>query len=112
MLCSSLLIILAELFDLPPFSKPTIAHFKSPQWLSLGVTPAGPFFSISILAFFATLVGIEFLFYKYWTSLNIFETLTYLSGLSVVAFVTGQRALSEVRARRKLRGEVKHQKKE
>jgi len=79
-------------------------------WLSLGVTPAilGPFFSVSILTFFATLVGIEFLFYKYWTSLNIFETLTYLAGLAVVAFVTGQRALSEVRARRNL----KHIKKE
>ncbi|RUP52432.1 Dolichyl-diphosphooligosaccharide--protein glycosyltransferase subunit Swp1 [Jimgerdemannia flammicorona] len=83
-------------------------------WLALGITPAilGPFVSsISILAFFSTLVATEFLFYKYWTSLNIFETLTYFAGLSVFTFVTGQRALSEVQARR-LKNEGKYAKKE
>ncbi|CAO3666903.1 unnamed protein product [Umbelopsis vinacea] len=78
-------------------------------WLQLGYTPAkvisnitqGSMASIvSILSFLGTLAAIEFLFFCYWTHLNLFQTLGYLSVLSLVAFITGQRALTAVQLKR------------
>ncbi|GAB5592374.1 hypothetical protein Unana1_07274 [Umbelopsis nana] len=75
----------------------------------LGYTPAKVISSltqgsvastVSILSFLGTLAGIEVLFYCYWTHLNLFQTLGYLSVLSVVAFFTGQRALTAVQEKR------------
>ncbi|CAG8848591.1 22580_t:CDS:1, partial [Racocetra persica] len=43
-----------------------------------------------------SILAIEVLFYNYWTHLNIFQTLSWLTGLSIVAFITGQKALSDV----------------
>ncbi|CAG8710473.1 8971_t:CDS:2, partial [Ambispora leptoticha] len=51
---------------------------------------------ISSICFLASLVAIEILFYNYWTHLNIFQTLSWLSGLSLLAFFTGQKALSDI----------------
>jgi oligosaccharyltransferase complex subunit delta (ribophorin II) len=43
-----------------------------------------------------SLVALEYLFYLYWTENNLLQTLPYFAGLSVVAFITGQRALSSI----------------
>ncbi|CAG8437345.1 6177_t:CDS:2 [Funneliformis mosseae] len=50
----------------------------------------------AIIGFLGTLSAIEILFYNYWTHLNIFQTLSWLSGLSALAFFLGQKALSDV----------------
>ena len=42
----------------------------------------------------------EYLFYLYFTRLNLVQTLTYMSALSVITFLTGQRALSSIQAKR------------
>lgn len=55
---------------------------------------------VSIVAFLASLGAIEYVFYLYWTRLNLFETLPYLAGLAALTFITGQRALSQVQAKR------------
>ncbi|CAG8510420.1 13036_t:CDS:2 [Ambispora gerdemannii] len=52
--------------------------------------------NISSISFLVSLVAIEILFYNYWTHLNIFQTLSWLTGLSLLAFFTGQRALSDI----------------
>ncbi|KAI8140574.1 Dolichyl-diphosphooligosaccharide--protein glycosyltransferase subunit Swp1 [Fennellomyces sp. T-0311] len=79
-------------------------------WLGLGVTPfkvlgqlaSGPTIRpVSIVAFLTSLAAVEYLFYLYFTRLNIFETLSYLALLLPVVFVTGQHALRQVQARRK-----------
>ncbi|KAH8549491.1 Oligosaccharyltransferase subunit Ribophorin II-domain-containing protein [Umbelopsis sp. PMI_123] len=78
-------------------------------WAQLGYTPAKVISNIqkesmtstlSILSFLGTLVAIEFLFFSYWTHLNLFQTLGYLSILSLAAFFTGQRALTVVQQKR------------
>ncbi|KAK4515663.1 Vacuolar protein sorting-associated protein 26 [Mucor velutinosus] len=78
-------------------------------WLQLGITPAkviselvsGPTVrAVSIAAFVTSLLAVEYLFYLYWTQLNLFQTLTYLSGLTVITFFAGQRALSSIQSRR------------
>ncbi|RHZ79031.1 hypothetical protein Glove_152g15 [Diversispora epigaea] len=51
---------------------------------------------IIILLFLSSIVAIEILLYNYWTHLNIFETLLWLTGLSVMSFITGQKTLSNV----------------
>ncbi|KAI8082513.1 Dolichyl-diphosphooligosaccharide--protein glycosyltransferase subunit Swp1 [Gilbertella persicaria] len=78
-------------------------------WLRLGYTPANVISeltqgsktrSIYIAAFLGSLVSLEYLFYLYWTKLDLFQTLTYFGGLALVAFFTGQRALSSVQNKR------------
>ncbi|CAG8784286.1 16052_t:CDS:2, partial [Dentiscutata erythropus] len=69
-------------------------------WAYIGVNVSllanAPESALMSLIFLGTLLGIEILFYNYWTHLNIFQTLTWLAGLSIVAFITGQKALSGV----------------
>ncbi|CAO3635099.1 unnamed protein product [Mucor hiemalis] len=78
-------------------------------WLQLGYTPnkvISELFSgstlqtVYITSFLGSLVSLEYLFYLYWTKLNLFQTLTYLSGLTIITFLTGQRALSSIQAKR------------
>ena len=57
--------------------------------------------AVSIIAFLASLGSIEYLFYLYWTRLNVFETLGYLVILLAITFVTGQSALSQIQIHRK-----------
>ncbi|CAG8556987.1 402_t:CDS:2, partial [Racocetra fulgida] len=77
--------------------KPEINHIFRPDeklppiWLSY--TPGSTLMS---LLFLSSILAIEVLFYNYWTHLNIFQTLSWLTGLSIVAFITGQKALSDV----------------
>ncbi|KAI7867267.1 Oligosaccharyltransferase subunit Ribophorin II-domain-containing protein [Spinellus fusiger] len=76
-------------------------------WLSLGITPAKVASSLmkgpssgpaSIVAFLVSLASIEYLFFLYWTQLNLFQTLGYLSVLSIFAIAIGQRALSIIQS--------------
>jgi len=54
--------------------------------------------------FFASLVSLEGLFFMYYTSWNLFQTLAGVGVAGLTAFLSGSRALREVRARRE-RGE-------
>ncbi|CAB4395206.1 Ribophorin II [Rhizophagus irregularis] len=69
-------------------------------WIHLGVNisflTSEPGSLPVIISFLFTLLAIEILFYNYWTHLNIFQTLSWLSGLSILAFLSGQKALSDV----------------
>uniref|UniRef100_A0A1D1XVI8 Ribophorin II n=1 Tax=Anthurium amnicola TaxID=1678845 RepID=A0A1D1XVI8_9ARAE len=69
-------------------------------WIHLGVNvsflTSEPGSLPAIISFLFTLLAIEILFYNYWIHLNIFQTLSWLSGLSILAFLLGQKALSDV----------------
>lgn len=56
--------------------------------------------TMSIVAFVGSLVSFEYLFYLYWTKLNLLQILPYFFGLSVITFFTGQRALSSIQRKR------------
>ncbi|KAI8097276.1 Oligosaccharyltransferase subunit Ribophorin II-domain-containing protein [Halteromyces radiatus] len=71
-------------------------------WMVIGITPSKVMSGLSsqrgiwILAFVSSLAVTDYLFYLYWTQWNIFKTLTYVAGWSLVLFTTGQLALSSV----------------
>jgi len=50
--------------------------------------------------FFGSIVGMEGIFWLYYTSWNLFQTLPAAAAVGLVAFVSGSRALSEVQQRR------------
>lgn len=50
--------------------------------------------------FFGSVVAMEGVFFLYYTSWNLFQTLPAAAILGVVAFVSGSRALTEVQERR------------
>ncbi|KIW26235.1 uncharacterized protein PV07_09348 [Cladophialophora immunda] len=74
-------------------------------WLALGLNlsslpkafSASP---ISHACFVSSIAGIEFVFFLYYTSWNLFQTLPVLGVLGVTAFLSGSRALTEVQERR------------
>jgi len=55
---------------------------------------------ITIASFLVFIAAVDHLFYRFWTDLDIFQTLTYLAILTPIGFVTGQQALSVVQERR------------
>ncbi|ETI27007.1 hypothetical protein G647_10106 [Cladophialophora carrionii CBS 160.54] len=55
---------------------------------------------VSHTLFVSSVAGIEFVFFLYYTSWNLFQTLPALGALGVIAFLSGSRALSEVQERR------------
>ncbi|KAI5801523.1 Oligosaccharyltransferase subunit Ribophorin II-domain-containing protein [Peziza echinospora] len=59
---------------------------------------------ISHPVFFASLIALEAVFFKYYTGWNLFKTLAGVLVVGPVAFLSGSRALREVQARR-LNGE-------
>ncbi|KXT16324.1 hypothetical protein AC579_3780 [Pseudocercospora musae] len=74
-------------------------------WVLLGgnVEHMGKAFGANPVAhglFFGSIVAIEVVFFLYYTSWNLFQTLPAASILGVVAFVSGSRALTEVQGRR------------
>ncbi|EXJ71100.1 uncharacterized protein A1O5_06093 [Cladophialophora psammophila CBS 110553] len=74
-------------------------------WVALGLNlsslpkafSASP---ISHACFASSIAGIEFVFFLYYTTWNLFQTLPVLGALAVVAFLSGSRALTEVQERR------------
>lgn len=55
---------------------------------------------ISHSLFFGSILAMEGIFFKYYTSWNLFQTLPPAAIVSVVAFLSGSRALTEVQERR------------
>lgn len=50
--------------------------------------------------FFGSILAMEGIFFLYYTSWNLFQTLPAASFVGLVAFLSGSRALSEVQERR------------
>lgn len=50
--------------------------------------------------FFGSVIGLEGIFFKYYTAWNLFQTLPMVGVLGTVAVLSGSRALGEVQARR------------
>ena len=50
--------------------------------------------------FFGSIVAMEGVFFLYYTSWNLFQTLPVATVVALVAFVSGSRALTEVQDRR------------
>ena len=55
------------------------------------------------VGFFASLIVFEMRFYRYWLDGTLGKILVESSGIAIVAFLTGRRALSEVMQRRTLK---------
>ncbi|QSL66473.1 hypothetical protein MERGE_000853 [Pneumocystis wakefieldiae] len=56
--------------------------------------------SFSCFLFFFLLLSIEFLFYLYWTSIRLLQTLVGILIMSPFLFVSGRRTLSEIQRKR------------
>lgn len=75
------------------------------SWLALGANVnhlskalgAAP---ISHTLFYGSILAMEGLFFLYYTSWNLFQTLPVAAIISVVAFLSGSKALTEVQERR------------
>lgn len=61
---------------------------------ALGAAP------VSHALFYGSIIAMEGVFFLYYTSWNLFQTLPAAGLVSVVAFLSGSRALSEVQERR------------
>lgn len=77
----------------------------SAQWAFLGanlthLTDALSAAPISHGLFFGSIVSIEGIFYLYYSSWNLFQTLPVAGAVGLVAFLSGSKALSEVQTRR------------
>ena len=104
----------AVLFALPtlfttvstmPWSCPTRRSNMLYQWLSLGanVNHLSKAFGSSPIPhsiFLLSIIAMEGVFFLYYTSWNLFQTLPAAAGIGLVAFLTGSRALTEVQERR------------
>lgn len=55
---------------------------------------------ISHSVFFGSIVAMEFVFYLYYTSWNLFQILPAAAIVSVASFLSGTKALGEVQGRR------------
>jgi oligosaccharyltransferase complex subunit delta (ribophorin II) len=79
------------------------------QWIFLGANlnhlskaiGAAP---LSHATFFGSIVAMEFVFFMYYTSWNLFQTLPVIGAVAVVTLLSGTKALGEVQ-RRRLAGE-------
>ncbi|KAK9246804.1 hypothetical protein V1506DRAFT_534381 [Lipomyces tetrasporus] len=79
------------------------------SWLHIGAAPSqlpkalasSPF---GHLGFFASIIAIEVAFFNYYLGSTIFKLIAQISALAPIAFLSGSRALREVRSRR-LKGE-------
>jgi oligosaccharyltransferase complex subunit delta (ribophorin II) len=75
------------------------------QWLYLGgnvshFSKAFQSAPVSHTLFYSSIVGIEGIFFLYYTSWNLFKTLPVLFAVGMITFLSGSRALSEVQRRR------------
>ena len=75
------------------------------QWLSLGanlnhITKAFGSSPISHSIFLSSIMAMEGIFFLYYRSWNLFETLPAATVIGLVAFYSGSRALREVQVRR------------
>jgi len=70
-------------------------------WIKLGVNVSNFPMNLSAIGFHVCLAGIFGLYYLYWTKLNMFLTLRYLSMLAIPTFFFGNRLLSSLASKRK-----------
>jgi oligosaccharyltransferase complex subunit delta (ribophorin II) len=75
------------------------------QWLYLGgnvnhFSKAFQSAPVSHTLFYSSIIGIEVIFFLYYTSWNLFKTLPVLFAVGMITFLSGSRALSEVQRRR------------
>lgn len=75
------------------------------QWMYLGgnlnhLNKALSDAPVSHALFVGSVVGIEFVFFLYYTVWNLFQTLPVLGVVGLVAILSGSRALTEVQERR------------
>ena len=59
---------------------------------------------MSHAAFFGSIIAMEFVFFLYYTTWNLFQALPVIGAVGLVTIVSGTKALGEVQSRR-LRGE-------
>ena len=76
-----------------------------PKWILLGAnlnhfTKAFSSSPIPHTLFFCSILAMESLFFMYYTSWNLFQTLPPAFGIGLVTFLSGSRALREVQGRR------------
>jgi len=69
-------------------------------WIVLGVNLKNFSFSISCIGFHLGLGGIFGVYVLYWTQLNMFTTMKYVSILAIPTFLFGNRLLSSIAAKR------------
>ena len=50
--------------------------------------------------FYTSIVGMEGVFFMYYTTWNLFQTLPVIAAIGTVTFLSGSRALTEVQGRR------------
>jgi oligosaccharyltransferase complex subunit delta (ribophorin II) len=75
------------------------------SWLALGanvnhVAKALAAAPVAHVLFFGAVLALEGIFFLYYTSWNLFQTLPAVGIVGAVAFLSGSRALREVQARR------------
>ncbi|XP_041361484.1 dolichyl-diphosphooligosaccharide--protein glycosyltransferase subunit 2-like [Gigantopelta aegis] len=70
-------------------------------WVKLGANISNFPMSLSAVGFHGCLAGIFLLYYCYWTNLNMFQTLRWLSILAIPTFLFGNRLLSALASKRK-----------
>ncbi|XP_060592727.1 dolichyl-diphosphooligosaccharide--protein glycosyltransferase subunit 2-like [Ruditapes philippinarum] len=70
-------------------------------WMKIGVNISNFPFSVSAIGFHVCLGALFGLYYMYWTTFNMFDTLRYLGLLGIPTFIFGNRLLSSIAARRK-----------
>ena len=75
------------------------------KWLYLGgnlnhLSKAMQDAPIPHVTFYGSIICIEVIFFMYYTSWNLFQTLPFLLAVGTVTFLSGSRALSEVQGRR------------
>ncbi|KAI9764405.1 MAG: hypothetical protein M1835_007570 [Candelina submexicana] len=80
-------------------------HILLSVWFSLGaninhLSTAMRTAPISHTLFFGSIVALEGIFFMYYTSWNLFQTMPAAAAVGGVAFLSGSRALSEVQQRR------------
>ncbi|KAG0036823.1 hypothetical protein BGZ82_003657 [Podila clonocystis] len=65
---------------------------------------------ITAVVFFGSLIGIELVFYSYWTHVTLFPVLQYVGVLTIIALVSGRSVLSVVQERRLQRSRTESKK--
>jgi oligosaccharyltransferase complex subunit delta (ribophorin II) len=76
-----------------------------PQWLALGANVAHlekamGIAPLSHIVFFGSIVAMEGVFFMYYSSWNLFQTLPIIGLVGLVTFLSGTKALGEVQGRR------------
>jgi len=92
----SLVFVLAVLATVPALFLGWIALGANANHLSKALSAA----PLSHGSFFGSIVAMELVFYKYYTSWNLFQTLPVIGIVGVVTILSGRKALGEVQSRR------------